>query len=72
VKWKDNKDVHFPFFKTCFSQHHSNWKTEENEVNKPREEVKKPKCALEYQKGMGVCVCVDLQDQVTALFPIMR
>jgi hypothetical protein len=35
----------------------------------PREEVMKPKCALEYQKGMGG---VDLQDQMTALFPIMR
>jgi hypothetical protein len=34
----------------------------------PREEVIKPKCALEYQKGMGG---VDLQDQITALFPIM-
>jgi hypothetical protein len=35
----------------------------------PSEEVMKPKCALEYQKGMGG---VDLQDQMTALFPIMR
>ena len=35
----------------------------------PREEVIKLKCVLEYQRGMGG---VDLQDQVTALFPIMR
>jgi hypothetical protein len=35
----------------------------------PREEVIKPKCALQYQKGMGG---VDLQDHITALFPIMR
>jgi hypothetical protein len=35
----------------------------------PREKVEKPKCALDYQKGMGGVV---LQDQVTALFSIMR
>jgi hypothetical protein len=34
----------------------------------PREVIK-PKCALEYQKGMGG---VDLQDQMTVLFPTMR
>jgi hypothetical protein len=35
----------------------------------PREEVRKPQCAIEYQKRMGGA---DLQDQVTAPFPIMR
>jgi hypothetical protein len=35
----------------------------------PREEIKKPKLCLEYQSGMKG---IDLQDQVTALFPIMR
>jgi hypothetical protein len=69
VKWKDNKGVHFLSTKhksadiTCTGKLKRKW------GQTLREEVEKPKCALEYQKGMGR---VDLQDQVTALFSIMR
>jgi hypothetical protein len=35
----------------------------------PREEIRKPKLALEYEDGMKG---VNLQDKVTATFPIMR
>ncbi|GBN55610.1 hypothetical protein AVEN_137834-1 [Araneus ventricosus] len=69
VKWHDKRDV-------CFlpSKHESvdvtgTGKLRRKEGQTPREEGIKPKCALEYQKGMGG---VDFQDQITALFPIMR
>jgi hypothetical protein len=70
VKWKDNKDV--PFLST---KHKSADVTGTGKLRRkkksqtPREGVKKPKCAIEYQKGTGG---MDLQNQVTALFPIKR
>jgi hypothetical protein len=69
VKWKDNKDVHFLSTKHKSADVTGTGKLRRKKGQTPREEVKKPKCAIEYQKGMGG---VDLQDQVTALFPIMR
>jgi hypothetical protein len=69
VKWKDNTDVHFLSSKHASASITATGKHRRKRVEQPREEVKKPECALEYQKGVGG---VDLQDQVTALFPIMK
>jgi hypothetical protein len=69
VKWRDNKDVYFLSSKHKSADITATGKLRRKRGQELREEVKKPKCALEYQKGMGG---VDLQDQVTALFPIMR
>jgi hypothetical protein len=69
VKWRDNKDVCFLSSKHKSDDITATGKLRRKRGQEPREEVKKPKCALEYQKGLGG---VDLQDQVTALFPIMR
>lgn len=69
VKWRDNKDVYFLSSKHKSADITATGKLRRKRGQEPREEVKKPNCALEYQKGMGG---VDLQDQVTALFPIMR
>jgi hypothetical protein len=68
VKWKDNKDVHFLSTKHKSADVTGTRKLRRKKGQTPRGEVKKPKCAIAYQKGMGG---VDLQYQVTALFPIM-
>jgi hypothetical protein len=69
VKWRDNKDVYFLSSKHKSADITATGKLRRKRGQEPREEVKKPKCALKYQKGMGG---VDLQDQETTLFPIMR
>jgi hypothetical protein len=60
----------------CFhsNKHKSADITETGKLKRKRDQTpsvkaKKPKCARECPKAMGG---VDLQDQVTALFPIMR
>jgi hypothetical protein len=68
VKWRDNKDVVLLSTKQPSADISGTCKLRRKKGQAPGEEVKKPKCVLEYQKGMGG---VDLQDQVTALFPIM-
>lgn len=69
VKWRDNKDVHFLSSKHVSADITPTGKLKRKRGQQPREEIKKPRLTLEYQDGMKG---VDLQDQVTALFPIMR
>jgi hypothetical protein len=70
VKWRDNKDVHFLTSKheTCITEP-TGKKLRRKRSQTPREEIEKLDCAVEYQKGMGG---VELQDQATALSPVMR
>jgi hypothetical protein len=58
VKWKDNRDVHFLSTKISQLIWHAQASWSENGV--------KPKCALEYQKGMG------RGWPTRSLFPVMR
>ena len=69
LKWKDNKDVHFLSSKHETANITTTGKLRRKRGQQPREEIEKPRLALDYQDGMKG---VDLQDQVTALFPIMR
>jgi hypothetical protein len=70
LKWKDKKDVYF------LSSKHKNAnmtdtgkKQRKKKGGEQEENVIKPKCILEYNKGMGG---VDRHDQVLASFPVMR
>jgi hypothetical protein len=69
IKWKDNKDVQFLSSKHETADIIPTGKLRRKRGQQPREEIHKPRLCLEYQDGMKG---VDLQDQVTALFPIMR
>lgn len=66
VKWRDKKYVHM------LSTKHTDIDCQLAAVKRKRgseEEVLKPKCIVEYNKGMND---VDRQDQVLASHPIMR
>lgn len=69
VKWRDNKDVYFLSSKHERRDLTVTEKLKRKKGQLPREDIKKPRLCLEYQNGMKG---VDFQDQVTALFPIMR
>jgi hypothetical protein len=69
IKWKDNKDVHLLSSKHERVNITARGKLRRKRGQKPQEEIRKPKPVLDYQDGMKG---VDLQDQVTALFPIMK
>ncbi|XP_017795072.1 PREDICTED: piggyBac transposable element-derived protein 4-like [Habropoda laboriosa] len=62
LRWKDKRDVYM------LSTKHKTIEMVE-ESNKQLQKVMKPKCIVEYNKGMGG---VDRQDQALACFPIMR
>jgi hypothetical protein len=69
IKWKDNKDVHLLSSKHERVNITATEKLRQKRGQESQEDIRKPKPVLDYQdetKG------VDLQDQVTALFPIMR
>ncbi|XP_046142229.1 piggyBac transposable element-derived protein 4-like [Osmia bicornis bicornis] len=62
LRWKDKRDVYM-----ISTKHETVEMVEQS--NKQLQKVIKPKCILEYNKGMGA---VDHQDQMLACFPIMR
>lgn len=63
VKWKDRKEVH------VLSTLHSDIDMVTVVRQRRNTEVEKPKCIVDYNKGM---LAVDRQDQVLASFPLMR
>ena len=69
LRWRDKKDVYFLSSKHERADMTATGKLKRKRGQQPREEINKPRPCLEYQNGMKG---VDLQDQVTALFPIMR
>jgi hypothetical protein len=69
IKWKDNKDVHLLSSKHERVNIIAMGKLRRKRGQEPQEEIRKPKPVLDYQDGMKG---VDLQDQVMALFLIMR
>ena len=62
MRWKDKRDVYI------LSTKHENAEMVEY-TDKQKNKIMKPKCILEYNKGMGR---IDQQDQMLACFPIMR
>ena len=70
LKWKDKKDVYFPSSKHKNANMTDTGKKERNKkAGEEDKNIVKPKCILEYNKGMGG---VDRHDQVLACFPVMR
>lgn len=62
LRWKDKRDVYM------ISTKHESVEMVEH-IDKQFKKTMKPKCILEYNKGMGG---IDRQDQMLACFPIMR
>jgi hypothetical protein len=69
LKWMDSEDVHFLSAKNKSVNIKGTGKLQRKHDLQSREEVRKPECCLECQRGMKG---VDLQDQITSLFPIIR
>ena len=67
LKWRDNTNVHFLSFKHETADIIPTGKLRRKCGQEPRDEIKKLKLILGYQDGMK-----GVQDEITALFPIMR
>jgi hypothetical protein len=56
MKWSDNKDLLVLLNNHQSADISGTGKLRRKKGETPPEEVKKPKCVLEYQKGMGVLI----------------